>query len=301
MQLLHNDIWKTVATNKAKGSTMAAVAYVNKDHLQLKEGDTLICDASDGRIATGATSAKVLTKLSKRKVQLFHLPSLHAKVVRMPKHVLLGSANMTSNAENLEEASILSAEPALLAQVDAYFMTLKGNDKLRPINAKFLDRISKIKVLLRGGAPKRVASADPVTSPQVWITRIKHLSDRATHKTYEDAVVATGIDYTDQPFYRIPISYERPLPQRGDFIVQVHRESNLAMQPACVKSICETATHVIFLFKPPGAEKTISWRRLGEVLKSSEAFNRRGVPTMLSLDAESGMCVRKLYEKTVAC
>lgn len=50
---------------KQKGSIKAAVAYVSDDScVAFKEGDVLVTDASDGTIATGGTSAKVLSMRS---------------------------------------------------------------------------------------------------------------------------------------------------------------------------------------------------------------------------------------------
>lgn len=87
---------------------------LTSDHLDLGRGDLLICDSSEKCIADGATSAIVLTPMHKRGVQLFYLPRLDAKVVQLPHHVLLGSANMTARSLGLREASVLTNDPGAM-------------------------------------------------------------------------------------------------------------------------------------------------------------------------------------------
>jgi hypothetical protein len=263
--------------------------------LGLKNGDTLICDASDPRIATAATSAVVLQKLAKRGVELYHLDRLHAKVIRMPGHALVGSANMTVNATRLHEASVLTDDADVLRQVDEF---LAETRRLKPvkIDATFLKRISAIPVVPGGGVGGPGGSFDLASprAPVTWVARWVELSPQEHART--EATIKSMTQSDDVPtFLRWNLSHKKALAVlREDRLLLVNIESKRADRPSRISSVIETREHLIHLLddSPDG---TVSWKRLQQKLASAGAYRRDGIPSLLRLDQQTGTAVEKLY------
>jgi hypothetical protein len=89
---------------------IAVVAYVGTEApavMPLREGDWLICDASDAAVKGRLTSVAALRVYRRRKVRLFSLDGLHAKVIASPTSAWIGSANASENSEDaLIEAAV---------------------------------------------------------------------------------------------------------------------------------------------------------------------------------------------------
>ena len=102
-------ITKDVA-RKRRGPVVAAISYVGvkaSEVLPLREGDFLICDASERAIKQGVTSAKALASFLRVGVQVFSHEGLHSKVIATETFAWVGSANASGNSrDNLTEASV---------------------------------------------------------------------------------------------------------------------------------------------------------------------------------------------------
>lgn len=89
---------------------VAVIAYIGRDApalMPLKAGDWLVCDASDAAIKQQLTSVEALRTFRRRKVAVFSVSGLHAKVIASSTSAWVGSANASRNsAENLIEASV---------------------------------------------------------------------------------------------------------------------------------------------------------------------------------------------------
>ena len=82
-KVLTENIWEKVS-QKANGyPKKIAVAYVTDlGLLRLTRGDVLICDASDGNVTAGVVDRDLLAKLFRKGVDIYSMPSLHAKCAR---------------------------------------------------------------------------------------------------------------------------------------------------------------------------------------------------------------------------
>lgn len=114
--------WPTIKAQlrKAKKSQQifAAIAYLGVDApliMPLRQGDVLVCNASDAAIKQGSTSAKALKIFFERGVKIFNEPSLHGKVVVFPKRVFVGSANVSTRSRDvLYEAVVETTDPKII-------------------------------------------------------------------------------------------------------------------------------------------------------------------------------------------
>src|SRR4051812_11770192 len=95
-----DEIWKAIHRESARrGPKHIAVAYLSDAFdLNLRVGDSIVCDASDACIRSGSTSARELRRLQHLKVELYSLEGLHAKVFLLPRCVIVGSANLSENS-----------------------------------------------------------------------------------------------------------------------------------------------------------------------------------------------------------
>ena len=175
-QLLTDNVWKAVRPiARSCERRVAALAYVSAPkHLSFKAGDTLVCDATDTAVSCGETSATLLAGLSKKGVHLYSLPGLHAKVVVMGTRALIGSANLSdSSASRLREAALLTTRATVVSQAKAFVHLVKN--QATAIDAKFLARISKIRVVRRPGvrAPRRANQKQ--LGSRFWVVRVREL------------------------------------------------------------------------------------------------------------------------------
>ena len=176
-RLLLEKLWPEIQKLARKANRIeAAIAYFSSDKfLPLSAGGTLIVDASPETIRSRGTSAKLLWKLRK-KVRLFNLENLHAKIVLLDSQVVVSSANASqTSAGRLHEAGILTDSPRIVSQARSYFYQLKL--KAEPLTQQRLRELIKLK--LRPLRPpkrgkKRVFSAPGET---VWLVSASDLDE----------------------------------------------------------------------------------------------------------------------------
>jgi hypothetical protein len=93
-------VWPTLCEILAKQSAVdAAIAYVTISPPFLKRGARFVCDMSETVVRQGGTDPRVILDLiTKKKVEVFSKPGLHAKVIVSDDLVVVGSANASSNS-----------------------------------------------------------------------------------------------------------------------------------------------------------------------------------------------------------
>jgi len=295
LQLLHSKrLWQQVAKVRGDGPVIAAVAYANEDHLQLRAKDILICDASDSRIATGATTYALLSALAKRKVQLWHLDGLHAKVVRLSRHAVVGSANMTRNSRSLFEAAVLTDQPEALTQVDAMFSELRSSSKLKRIDMAFLHHIKDIPVISSGGS-KAKASASSTRQPLTWLMGSGPLPT-AQQVIAEPAVKAASQTEEPSPYFVMPLKVASRYPdvQRGDTLILADRKNKRVSRPVTVTGVVPAAGLLCYLHSAcPSGE--VAWTRVQAKLMAANVYKRIHVPTQLALDPLAASVVTSMF------
>ena len=118
-RVLTKDVWaearKLARTARIR---QAAIAYVTQDLINFRDGDTLICDASNRAIRSGQTDAKLLLKLHNNGVAIYSTEGLHSKVILFGRHAILGSANMSGSG--LIEASVVTDNPQITSGIASF-------------------------------------------------------------------------------------------------------------------------------------------------------------------------------------
>lgn len=216
-------IWKSVqkqvADNGKRKPAIAAIAYVSAlNHFRFEAGDTLLCDASEEKIAGGATDARALRSLTDRGVLVYSIPKLHAKVLVCGDIAVIGSANLSDHSATAShECALVTDRADVRRQLIAYINRLK--DGRIPLTIAQLDVLTKIIVLRKGGRAKSLKDG---ASNRLWIIRtvdIKRLTDRE-----DDLVIrrkeATGIESELIRF--AGKSAFRRRARTGDWVIQVH-------------------------------------------------------------------------------
>ncbi len=164
--------------SRKRGSKKAAVAYVTSDDdVAFGGGDVLVCDASNHAIASGQTDATVLRRAYERSAELYSLQGLHAKLMLFGKTAIIGSANLSGNA--LAEAALITTDHVIHAGVASLIDEMVR--RADPIDARFLDRISKI-IVKRSPRPVHVAgrkSRFADRGSRTWLISVKQLPDDA--------------------------------------------------------------------------------------------------------------------------
>ena len=148
-------ITKDVA-RKRRGPVVAAISYVGvraSEVLPLREGDFLICDASERAIKQGVTSAKALATYLRIGVKVFSHEGLHSKVIATENFAWVGSANASGNSrDNLTEASVRIEGPACRKSFE-WALALASEDA--ELSAQDVRTLAKLPVSwqAKGGEP----------------------------------------------------------------------------------------------------------------------------------------------------
>lgn len=154
-------ITKDVA-RKRRGPIVAAISYVGvnaPEVLLLRDGDFLICDASERAIKQGVTSAKALASYLRLGVRVFSHEGLHSKVVATEAFAWVGSANASSNSrDKLTEASVRIEGPECR---DAFHWALSLATEDAELFVQDVRTLAKLPVSwkAKGGEPGRVSKS----------------------------------------------------------------------------------------------------------------------------------------------
>jgi hypothetical protein len=235
-RLLSSSLWTEIGrlARKAKRKK-AAIAYCTEDKLHLKRGDVLVCDASDACIKAGSTSAELLAKLLKQGVKLFSLPGLHAKVISFGDSAVIGSANMSMNADTGHriEASLVTRSPEIVSQVESLIHQLVSTS----ITLKLIE-ISRLRGLpvtkrRKTGLPSSRKGKLADTHGNVWLTSLHEIADPSTETARKDlkqselrAKEKLEDEKADLVWYRFPNTSKISKRARpGDTVIEAWREN----------------------------------------------------------------------------
>ena len=175
LKVLTVDIWNQVA-GKANGHKMeVAVAFVTDlGKLKMKNGDVLICDASDRNVSAGVVDRDLLAKLHRKGVRIVHYQNLHAKCARFGmgmNYTLIGSSNLSQNSsETLEEVAVMTNDLGAGAKVDARIE--EGIDNGVEVDKGFLKRIMRLPRVKRFGGKRRKPTKLPKKKElgdRIWV------------------------------------------------------------------------------------------------------------------------------------
>jgi len=176
--LLTDDLWSGLSVQFADHKrTRAAISYVTARHLDFKQDDMLICDASDAAIKGGLTSALLLQSFVHQGAEVLSFDGLHSKVAIIDEHAILGSANMSNNAGvNTCEASLLTDDLQIVALVRSFIEKVKGESE--SIDEVFLNRIVNLPVTQSVLIHKKSVKKLETGKPRVWLIGTSDLSDQ---------------------------------------------------------------------------------------------------------------------------
>src|SRR5262249_35232122 len=118
-RVLSNDLWTEVRKQaRASDTRLGAIAYVTRDLVGFRKGDSLVVDASARAIRNDETGAPLLRKLHKKGVQLYDCADLHAKTLLLDDVAIISSGNMSLNSETrMVEAALISDQGSVVAGV----------------------------------------------------------------------------------------------------------------------------------------------------------------------------------------
>jgi hypothetical protein len=166
-----HDLWSELAKFADRTTGIkAAVAYVSDDtSIKFGEGDVLVVDASNETIASGGTSAKLLSRAFEAGASLFSNTSLHAKVMVCDGRAYIGSANVSKNSKKLLEVGVISDHPKVLSGATQFIDKLSKQSDI--IDRNFIEAILKIPVKVGGGgrkAPKQIS----IDTSRTWLISV---------------------------------------------------------------------------------------------------------------------------------
>jgi hypothetical protein len=176
--LLSDDLWRELSAQSAGHQRIrAAIGYVTAPYLEFRQGDLLICDASDDAIKGGLTSASLLRSFVSQGAEVCSYNGLHSKVAVIDDQALIGSANLSENAGvNTCEASLLTDDLQVVGLIQGFIEKVKGESE--PVNEGFLRRIECLPVVRNGGIPRTSKKKIDVGQSKVWLIATRDLSDR---------------------------------------------------------------------------------------------------------------------------
>lgn len=178
--LLTEDVWPDItrAVRNSSKPCFVAVAYFGSAGsrlLPLPANSRLIVDASEQAVSSGQTCPAELIKLLNRKVRIFSVPNLHAKVFVAGRSAYIGSTNASGrSASQLVEAVVKINEPNLVKSARRFIERHCAHE----LGPKSLERLTKLYRPPR--APKGVrgigrikrSSSSPIL-PKVFVAQMK--------------------------------------------------------------------------------------------------------------------------------
>ncbi len=157
---LHNDrrrLWSDLrrAVKRCKKPAYVAVAYIGirgAKLLPLPAESRLVVDASEVSVKAGRTCPAELLKLANRKVRIYSVANLHAKVYVLDHTVYVGSANASDNSANsLVEAMLATDDRVAVAGARRFVQDMC----LNRLTDEALKKLSKLYRPPRFRVPKR--------------------------------------------------------------------------------------------------------------------------------------------------
>lgn len=288
-RLISETLWNEVAAvPRERLPTEAAISYYSKDLLCLKNGDTLVCDASVGTISSGASSGPLLLALHKKGVKVYSQATLHAKVACIGRSVLVGSANSSSNSENtLVEAAVLSKDRGLYAQVFSFV-----NQLAQPVALLTSDQLTELANIPVFQDQRPFKPSKPVVNvvglSQVWWLSTSPRTEKLTNELAPQEQKGLRVAKKLAPDFGLselePISWPIRFPvakntKPGDRVIQAYTSKKdggstcMVFAPAVIVHVERGPTHVIIYLKSLHPE--VAPLALDYVEKVTETFTRK--------------------------
>ncbi|WP_037085411.1 phospholipase D family protein [Prescottella equi] len=118
------DPWPHItSTAKTASPRYVAIAYLGEsapDLLPLTSRDTLVVNASRNALRSHATSPDALQAFLERGVRVVSHDTLHAKVIATGSTAVIGSANASTNSQNVAEAVVVSDQKSIVEDVRGF-------------------------------------------------------------------------------------------------------------------------------------------------------------------------------------
>ena len=194
--LLSDDLWVGLALQSANHKRIrAAISYVTARHLDFRQGDLLICDASDDAIKGGLTSAWALRLFFDQGAEIYSFDGLHSKVAVIDDCALIGSANLSENAGvGTCEASLLTDDSQIAALIQGFIETIKAHST--PVTEEFLRAIEALPVVRAPGINRRSKKKIEVGKSRVWFIATRQLSERIANA--EESFELQGLEEAEK-------------------------------------------------------------------------------------------------------
>ncbi len=115
----------------ARGPRVAAIAFLGADGpdllRHLRDGDTLVVNASKEAVASHSTSPHAIETLIGRGVEVLSSPKLHAKVMVTAEIAVIGSANASGNSAQSLEAVVVTDDPTMVEDARDFVIDVAAN------------------------------------------------------------------------------------------------------------------------------------------------------------------------------
>ena len=284
--ILSTHLWRTIKAQASKSRCRkVAVAYVTKDLIGFRKGDTLVTDASESVISSSGTNAKLLSTLHRRGVALYSYPGLHAKVLLLDDVAVIGSGNMSESSHStLVEAALMTDSPHAVSGVDSLIHQLIKQSS--SLDKTAITKLCKIKVVHHG----RKAGDKPILNGpkirqlgnQTWLVGVYVDDEEDSAKNrwteHKQKVLSekheTDVDSVDWGKSGRFIDEAKP----GDQLIQICRPTRKAKQPKYVlkavtlldKYQLNGVTHA-FVGENKGPKSEITWAAFKMMMKQLKA------------------------------
>lgn len=302
-QVLSHKLWDRIRTLARKTKRrQAAIAYVTTDLISFRRNDLLIVDASESVIRSGGTNAKLLAKLVRKGVAVYSCPSLHAKVILLNDHAVIGSCNMSESSRHLMvEAALITDSPSIASGVASLIEQLRAKSKR--LDARAVAQLAKIKVVRVGfGLGKRGPKPPKISDElgrRTWLTGT-YQEDRELTEAEEELT-----DQSTRELARKLRTDEEPLEwirctgtgkfvskcREGDQVIQIWKKSLKNKRPSavlCANPILRKAKSggSTFFFLRDGTDTGMNWGAFKNLMKRLGYRRRFGPGSEVVLEPE---------------
>ncbi len=228
MKLLTENIWYSISeSSRNNNKSYVAVAYLGNgasEMLELKDGDTLVVDASESNVRSGVTNPIELQKFMKAGVNVFSKENLHAKIFVFDTEIYVGSTNVSLNsASNLVEAVVVSEDP-ILAASSIEFITSIATERLSPEYIKYL-------ISIYNPSKRPAKSVKNTAESTLWVQKIYDYEySEEESKAHDLGVIKFKPQVSNKPEFKLDsIRYRNndtlaKKVKTGDLLIQVYEK-----------------------------------------------------------------------------
>ena len=175
----------TAVLKRAKSRRLVVSAFLGSGAsklLPLRRGDTLVVNASDVSLKTGATNPYEIAGFAQRGVRCYDVDGLHSKLAVADDYVIIGSANASKNSAGALIESCLSIRKRDIAdEVEDWIKALP----LHRIDSARLKTMKKLYKPPKWGGGAAASTRRPRSTSRAWITWLGRDLDEPTTPTYK--------------------------------------------------------------------------------------------------------------------